>query len=103
MNAVCSSCLELFTSRCDISVTPCGHVFHTDCITKWLENQQENCSQCREECRTNQIKKLYFSEGDTENNLVSELLEENLKLQSEANAAKYEANAIRSENLELHH
>ena len=101
MNAACSSCLELFTSRCNISTTPCGHVFHTECITEWLENQQENCAQCRQSCHPNQITKLYFSEGDQENNLVAELLEENLKLQTEANTAKSETIVVVSENLRL--
>ena len=45
--------------------------------------------------------KLYFSQGELENNLVSDLLEENLKLQTEANEAKSETNAVRSENLKL--
>ena len=45
--------------------------------------------------------KLFFSQGELENNLVSDLLEENLKLQTEANEAKSETNAVRSENLKL--
>ena len=89
MNSVCSSCLELFTSRSDISTTPCGHVFHTECIKKWLENGQNNCSQCWKSCGPYQINKLYFSEADSENALVSELMEENLKLQSEATESKF--------------
>ena len=76
MNAACSLCLELFTSRCDISTTPCGHVFHTECISKWLENRQKNCVQCRKSCSKDQIIKLYFSEADQENHLIAELMEE---------------------------
>ena len=34
MSSSCSICLESFTARSDLSATPCGHVFHTDCITK---------------------------------------------------------------------
>ena len=63
MNTACSTCLEVFTSKSDISTTPCGHVFHTNCITKWLENGQNPCSECRKECSANEIIKLYFSEG----------------------------------------
>ena len=90
MNTACSSCLELFTSRSNISTTPCGHVFHTECITKWLQDRQKNCAQCRKSCTVNQIVKLYFSEGDPENNLVAELIEENIKLKNEANSTKSE-------------
>ena len=108
MNTACSSCLELFTSSCDISTTPCGHVFHTECISKWLEDRQENCTQCRKSCKKGQIIKLFFSEGDPENNLITELMEENRKLQTEANLAKSESlqlqkevNKMKSENLKL--
>ena len=86
MNLVCSSCLELFESRSDICTTICGHVFHTDCIKKWFESGQNNCSQCWKSCSTNQIIKLYLSEADSENTLISKLMEENLKLQSEVKA-----------------
>ena len=88
MNTACSTCLELFTSKSDISTTPCGHVFHTNCITKWLENGQNDCSECRKECTANEIIKLYFSEGEPEDNLINELQDENLKLQEDANASK---------------
>ena len=62
MNIACSTCLESFTSGCDISTTPCGHVFHTGCITRWLD-ENSNCSQCRKGCEIGQIIKLYFSES----------------------------------------
>ena len=68
MNSACSCCLETFPASGDISTTPCGHVFHTKCITKWLENKQ-NCAQCQNSCNPNQIIKLYFSEADPENSL----------------------------------
>ena len=64
MNIACSTCLESFTSGCDISTTPCGHVFHTGCITRWLDGNN-NCSQCRKDCEISQIIKLYFSESQS--------------------------------------
>ena len=47
MNIACSTCLESFTSISDISTTSCGHVFHTNCIKKWMENGSNQCPQCR--------------------------------------------------------
>ena len=95
-------------SRSDISATPCGHVFHTKCIEEWLQSGQKKCLQCRKACRRNEIIKLYFSEADPENNLIAELMEENLKLQTEANESKSEnmrlqtdANKSQSEILKL--
>ena len=77
MNSACSTCLESFTSRSDISTTPCGHVFHTHCIEEWLENGQNHCPQCRKDCTHNQIIKLYFYESELEDNMIRELEEEN--------------------------
>ena len=83
MNSACSTCFETFTSISDISTTPCGHVFHTYCIEKWLKNGRNFCPQCRKVCKTDQIIKLYFSEGDSENNLFSEMEAANQKLQGD--------------------
>ncbi|KAM7268023.1 hypothetical protein ACFE04_010189 [Oxalis oulophora] len=40
----CSVCLEEFGS--DVTCTPCSHIFHEDCITKWL-NKNISCPLCR--------------------------------------------------------
>ena len=76
MNTACSTCLEAFSSRTDISATNCGHVFHTRCIEKWIKSGQNTCSQCRKPCSERLIIKLYFSESASENSLISELQEE---------------------------
>ena len=81
----CSICLESFTSISDISTTPCGHVFHTGCITKWL-NKNSNCSHCRKPCKIQQIIKLYFSESPIvleENITLNDLEQKRLKLEHE--------------------
>ena len=64
-----------------MSTTPCGHVFHTNCIEKWFQEGQNECAQCRKRCMPNQLIKLFFSEDDSEHDLVRELEEENRKLQ----------------------
>eukprot|EP00388_Colpodella_angusta_P009650 GDKJ01025578.1.p1 GENE.GDKJ01025578.1~~GDKJ01025578.1.p1 ORF type:complete len:288 (+),score=56.36 GDKJ01025578.1:37-864(+) len=40
-----------------LSQTPCGHVYHTECISNWLK-KCNSCPMCREEFETNQIKFL---------------------------------------------
>ena len=60
MDFGCSTCLETFTSKCVVSTTPCGHVFHRECITNWLQNEN-TCPQCREACTSDQIIKTFFS------------------------------------------
>ena len=88
MNIACSICLESFTLNCVISTIPCGHVFHYNCIAKWIGNGNQHCSQCRKFCSIEKITKLFFSENESahgpENNLKNEILEkENLKLKKE--------------------
>jgi hypothetical protein len=85
----CSICLESFTRNYGISTIPCGHVFHYNCISKWIRNGNQNCAQCRKFCSTEKITKLFFSENNDsdhrpENDSKNELLEnENLKLKKE--------------------
>ena len=101
MNSACSTCMESFTSRCNISTIPCGHVFHTLCIENWLSNGRNRCSQCRRICNKDQITKLYFSEASSENNLILELEEENLKLKEDANESKRQVLKLEEEKLKL--
>ena len=91
MNVACSICLESFTLTSDIYTTPCGHVFHYECIQKWLERGNPNCSLCRQNCEINEIKRLHFSENEAaleENYVYTQLESENLKLQKEVNESK---------------
>ena len=79
MNIACSICLESFTLNCVISTIPCGHVFHYNCIAKWIGNGNQHCSQCRKFCSIEKITKLFFSENESahglENNFRNEILE----------------------------
>ena len=47
MGFYCPICLESFTSKCEISSTQCGHIFHSDCIQKWLKLKRQ-CPVCLE-------------------------------------------------------
>ena len=99
INIACSTCLESFTSGCDISTTPCGHVFHTGCITRWL-NENNNCSQCRKGCEIGQIIKLYFSESQSaieEQITINRLEQKSLQMEEEIQDYIQEANALKIE------
>ena len=61
MNISCSKCARSFTWECDISTTPCGHVFHTGCI-EW-SNETTDCYHCQKACEIGQIIKLCFTES----------------------------------------
>ena len=46
----CSICLEAFESdKSQVSITPCKHIFHFDCLKNWLETEVLNpqCPNCK--------------------------------------------------------
>ena len=77
MNSECSMCLESFSSISDVSVTHCGHLYHTDCIKKWFQNEKKFCPQCKKVTTQDQIIKIYFSVSQSKNDLINELVEAN--------------------------
>ena len=59
MDQDCSICLvKLNLAKDDISVTPCGHLFHQGCIEEaiWLKNE---CPICKTNINDDIVKKLY--------------------------------------------
>ena len=108
MNAACSTCFGSFTSISNISAIPCGHVFHTDCIKKWLQNGSNSCSQCRKSFQRKEITKLFFSTSHSENDLMLELEEakneaeeRSLKFQKQNVDLQAEISDVKNENLDL--
>lgn len=45
--ASCSICLEDFTEEVIVRQTRCGHVFHSHCLTQWLERPARRCPLCQ--------------------------------------------------------
>ena len=77
-------CLDLFTNRCDISTSQCGHVFHARCITKWIQTDGKNkCPVCKKDYTGNI--KLFFSKTEIKeeypkfNEYMAQKLENELK------------------------
>ncbi|GAB2274702.1 hypothetical protein Dimus_009473 [Dionaea muscipula] len=42
----CAICLDDFEVKSQVTVTPCNHMFHEDCIVPWLKSQGQ-CPVCR--------------------------------------------------------
>lgn len=43
-NVVCSICFEEFKEESECRLTPCGHVFHRECIYTWIiKNDKRKC------------------------------------------------------------
>ena len=47
----CPICLEEYDNESAFAL-PCGHMYHADCIERWLENKDE-CPVCRTPAREN--------------------------------------------------
>jgi len=70
--AICTICTELFDSSRDVSALRCGHIFHGDCLSPWL-NQSMTCPQCRQKItKAAIIQKLFFSRPDADDSIAGE-------------------------------
>jgi Ring finger domain len=42
----CTICMDpLAGARC--ATLPCGHIFHSECVLPWLQNEDASCPECR--------------------------------------------------------
>ena len=48
-NLDCIICMEKFEENEQVKQLQCGHIFHGDCIDKWLEKEKK-CPFCKSEC-----------------------------------------------------
>jgi len=70
--AVCTICTEQFECFHTVSALKCGHIFHAECVSVWL-NQSMTCPQCRQKViRANIIQKLFFSRPDGDDSILGE-------------------------------
>lgn len=60
MHLSCAICAETIGPSDDLSVTRCGHMFHTACMATWLA-RVKNCPQCRNRCTTETMVRLYLN------------------------------------------
>nr|CAD2184435.1 unnamed protein product [Meloidogyne enterolobii] len=61
MSKYCSICTKALTSNNTYNI-PCDHVFHKECITKWI-SLEESCPICRKKATLNDIKESMIKVG----------------------------------------
>lgn len=44
----CTICLETLKKGDEVKKLPCGHVFHSACVTPWLMKKRAVCPVCRQ-------------------------------------------------------
>ena len=50
LDTKCSICMMDYKKGNTVSKLKCGHFFHKDCITQWLDEYNYKCPVCRTEC-----------------------------------------------------
>lgn len=61
MNINCSICYEPLTVHRSCNATRCGHVFHSICLSAWIQYNR-TCPTCRAAVNRNQLTRIYFTE-----------------------------------------
>lgn len=77
--ATCSICFSSFTENCDVANLTSGHVYHKDCIDKWIEEEDMlfgSCPLCKAPIETEPTR-LYLN---LDRQPYLDLYQENLKL-----------------------
>ncbi|XP_032685405.1 E3 ubiquitin-protein ligase TRAIP-like isoform X2 [Odontomachus brunneus] len=72
MNIVCTICRDNFIQSDDISVTRCGHIFHLNCLSRWL-TRSNSCPECRKKTSQEKIQRLYVTFATNETNSTDSL------------------------------
>lgn len=61
LNVLCGICNEFYTANDIIySTASCGHVFHRQCLYRWLA-RSHTCPQCRSVCHRQRVHRIYLN------------------------------------------
>ncbi|KAM7344215.1 uncharacterized protein ACRADG_011035 [Cochliomyia hominivorax] len=74
LNVLCAICSEFFKNSDIIySTTRCGHVFHRQCLFRWL-TRSNTCPQCRANVHKHNVHRLFlnFNEPSEADEVISE-------------------------------
>ena len=95
----CIICTDYFDSENDISVTPCGHLFHAICLNQWIKaSGKQTCPQCRMSIAQKRIiAKIYVNAPEEDDNHLDAYVLKN-KLDEVQGLLK----KSNSENIDLH-
>ena len=63
----CPTCWDSIDAESQVVSTPCGHVFHSDCIETWIDKGKKNCPQCRKKCSRKNIRPIFLPFSDEGN------------------------------------
>ncbi|KAL6257230.1 hypothetical protein P5V15_012157 [Pogonomyrmex californicus] len=87
MISICAICRGVLISIDDVFFTPCGHLFHFQCLSQWLQSS-ETCPQCHSVTTSDKIHKAHFSLIETDDLTVDN--SENISLQERIDNLKFQ-------------
>ena len=68
MANTCPTCFEPLASDSKnyIVTTPCGHLFHTNCVQGWLDTGNQTCPQCRSNISKDKLLRIYLQPTESD-------------------------------------
>ena len=70
----CPTCYEplISDSKNYIVTTPCGHLFHTNCVQSWIATGNQTCPQCRSSISKDKLLRIYLPSNGSDFQLSQE-------------------------------
>ena len=70
----CPTCYEplISDSKNYIVTTPCGHLFHTNCVQSWIATGNQTCPQCRSNISKDKLLRIYLPSNGSDDQLSQE-------------------------------
>ena len=92
----CPTCFEPLTSGSTnhTVTTPCGHLFHINCVQGWIARGNQTCPQCRSYISNNKLLRIYLQATESRVEIPHETNEiqqktENSRCSMTANSVAY--------------
>ena len=92
----CPTCFELLTSGSTnhTVTTPCGHLFHINCVQGWIARGNQTCPQCRSDISNDKLLRIYLQTTESHVEIPRETDEiqqktENSRCSMTANSVAY--------------
>lgn len=82
MQITCSICSDLLVEKDTVVATSCGHLFHHQCLIKWLE-RSKSCPQCRAKSNEKSLNRIFFNVNHNGN------MEDTNTLQNKLDSAEF--------------
>ena len=90
----CPTCFEPLTSGSTnhTVTTPCGHLFHINCVQGWIARGNQTCPQCRSDISNDKLLRIYLQTTESHVEIPRETDE--IKQKTENSRCSMTANSV---------